>query len=294
MSALLGRATAGQVFCNCRVRYLPDADGVFRPYDLIAFDRPLCRRPGFEDVRYTSDAGNDTASAKLDALDFFADSAEVSEAEAAAAAFENRRKAYGRAKNKLFNLLMSTTSIDTFVTLTFDGAKVDRNSYADVVHRLGVWLDNRVRRNGLTYMLVPEFHKKGGIHLHGLVNGDALKLSRAHSARSGRALRDSEGRPVFNISDFDFGFTTAIPLSGENAREATAKYCYKYIIKSGGVKIGGRYYLSGGRLGRPVYRYCNVDYVSLCADEMNVGGGVVACKRMSLIGQDMPVNDRDL
>jgi hypothetical protein len=34
-----------------------------------------------------------------------------------------------------------------------------------------------------------------------------------------------------------------------------SKYVSKYMTKSNGRKIGGRYYLSGGDLTRPVYAY---------------------------------------
>jgi hypothetical protein len=63
------------------------------------------------------------------------------------------------------------------------------------------------------------------------------------------------GKTVYNVSSWTFGFSTAIRISGERSRDAVSKYVSKYMTKSKGRKIGGRFYLSGGALKRPVYVY---------------------------------------
>ncbi|MBQ8574416.1 MAG: hypothetical protein IJ447_00010 [Clostridia bacterium] len=129
----------------------------------------------------------------------------------------------------------------------------------------------------MKYVLVPEFHSDGkSIHFHGLMNFDALKVIRAVNNKQGsryfgQPLFDDKGREIYNISDYTLGHTTVIPIDGDNGREACAKYCYKYIIKSGGQKVGGRYYLSGGNLGRPRYELINLDYDSINEKEISVG-----------------------
>ncbi|MGN1122288.1 MAG: hypothetical protein ACI4RV_07965 [Eubacteriales bacterium] len=260
------RKSADEVKTNARIRWLPDANGVYQPYELVAFERPTFLPDGWE-----TSGGKKPRSVVADELD-----------EDGAQSADNRRKSYNRARNKLFDLLMCTTAFDSFVTLTFDAAQIDRYDYNEVVRRVGTWLDNRVRRNGLVYALVPELHKDGAVHMHGLVNGCALRTERARSAKSGRLLYDKSGRPIYNVCDFALGYTTLIPLSGDNARIAAAKYCYKYITKTHGDKVGGRYYLSGGDLGRPRYTYVDVDYDMVDGVEYVIGEGVTRVKKRKL------------
>ena len=160
-------------------------------------------------------------------------------------------KGRNRAKKRFFTCMMADSDLDCMVTLTFSPDKVERTSYADIIKRLSVWLDNRVRRRGLKYLLVPEYHKDGvSIHFHGFMNSAAMKL-----VYSGHKQK---GRKVYNVADFDFGFTTAVML--DDNREHAAFYCYKYITKET-VRIGGRYVLQGGNIRKPLYVYDNVDYV---------------------------------
>lgn len=232
---------------NARVKFFPDDNGKWVPKSITVFDKPTFVLDGFESKKWDVCMDDD----EVDSGDGVND-------------FENQRKSYGRAKNNLFDVLMATPQFDTFVTLTLDKNVVNRTNYSDVVKRLGVWLDNRVRRNNLTYVLVPEFHSDGvSVHFHGLMTWDSLNLVRAvnqdkKSKYFGQPLCDNEQRPVYNIKDYKLGFSTAIRVTGENGREACAKYCFKYITKTNGVKVGGRYYLSGGNLGRPKFELLDV------------------------------------
>lgn len=265
----LGLISRDDILVNARIKFIPDDDGNYYPYELTCFDRCVYVASDIETVDKSCKFG-----------DFNLD--EVPESEHVYDEAENRRKSYNRARNNLFDLLMCTPSFDCFVTLTLDGDKINRYDYGEVVKRLGVWLDNRVRRKSLTYVLVPEFHKDGAVHFHGLFNFDALNTVRACNAHTGAPLSDDEGRPIYNLKDYAFGFSTVIPLSGENARVATAKYCYKYITKSKGEKVGGRYYLSGGALGRPRYEFVTVDYENVDAKEISIASASLKLKKVKL------------
>ena len=144
-----------------------------------------------------------------------------------------------------------------FVTLTLDAQRIDRYDPVEVVKHLNHWLDNRVRRDGLAYVLVPEHHKDGAIHFHGFFN-DALSV-----VDSGH--HDQGGHPVFNLPAWGWGFSTAIALYGEGA--AAVAYCCKYVAKQQ-EKIGGRWYYSGGKLRRPAVEWCDVDFdvLASCQD----------------------------
>ena len=174
-------------------------------------------------------------------------------------------RATRRARIGAFDKILCTQDLDTFATFTYDPGRVsDATSYDDCYAALRVWLSNRVQRRGLKYVIVPERHKSGAIHFHAIMNSAALKLARAHSAKSGRAL-NHKGNPLYNITDWEHGFTSAeIIKGGESDRDAVAKYIFKYMGKQVGQKIGGRYVLTGGELGKPVYIYGDsVEY--LCA-----------------------------
>ena len=95
-----------------------------------------------------------------------------------------------------------------FVTLTIDPAKIDSYDAAAVTRRLNQWLSNKVRRNGLKYVLVPEKHKSGRIHYHGFFN-DALPAVYSNHD-------DQNGHPIYNLPSWIYGFTTAIELYGKS------------------------------------------------------------------------------
>ena len=141
-----------------------------------------------------------------------------------------------------------------FVTLTLDRSKVDRYDMEAITRKLNAWLDNRVRRKGLKYVLVPERHKDGAIHFHGFFN-DALG-----AVQSGHV--DKKGHPVYNLPDWTLGFTTAIRLYGEYSQ--AVGYVCKYIGKQG-EKPGGRWFYSGGELEKAQVEYAVLDFYDVAS-----------------------------
>lgn len=161
------------------------------------------------------------------------------------------------------------TDFRYFVTLTLDGARIDRYDAQAVTRALSVWCDNQVRRKGLAYVLVAEEHKDGAIHFHGFFNG-ALEVvdsgtmippgggkpKRPRSEAQRIAWARDGGRVVYNLPRWTYGFTTAIELYGD--RYAAVGYVCKYITKAQG-KVGGRWYYSGGSLGKPDVLFADLD-----------------------------------
>lgn len=187
-------------------------------------------------------------------------------------------RARRRAKTAVFDLAYSN-QFRYFVTLTLDGSLVDRYDMSGIVQRLNRWLDNRVRRDGLAYVLVPELHKDGAVHFHGFFNGalgvvdsgtlsppagaDGPRKPRKPRSRAQRAQWLSEGwHVVYNLPAWGYGFTTAIEFYGD--RRAAAGYVCKYVTKQQH-KIGGRWYYSGGNLARPVCTLFDADFEQLAA-----------------------------
>ena len=156
-----------------------------------------------------------------------------------------------RATVKIFDYIRCNWDLDCMFTLTFDKVKIDRTSYEDIVKKVGEWLANRVRRNGLKYIAVPEYHADGeAIHIHGVCNFAALQTEWSGVVKGGKR--------VYNITDFTLGHTAVKRFSkGNKDRHAVSVYVAKYITKDSD-KVGGRYFLHGGKLEKPREIFCEI------------------------------------
>lgn len=163
-----------------------------------------------------------------------------------------------RAKINAFDKVLANPDLDTFATFTLSPDVLsDRSDWQGSYKLLRRWLEDRVKRRGLKYVITPErHHKSNGIHFHALMNSCALRLSTATSAKTGQALTHN-GQPLFNVSDWRYGFTSAELIRDDiTDRDKVAKYIFKYMGKQGvDGRIGGRYVLMGGKLNSPVYIY---------------------------------------
>lgn len=164
----------------------------------------------------------------------------------------NIERAKRRARAKVRQLALANPDFRWFVTLTLDAARINRYDPVEVVRKMSTWCDNRVRRKGLKYILVPELHQDGAIHFHGFFN-DALE-----AVDSGHV--DKRGHKIYNLPDWDWGFTRAVELYGEYGAAVT--YTTKYIGKESR-KIGGRWYYSGGDLQLPEEKEIPLNYWEL-------------------------------
>lgn len=186
-----------------------------------------------------------------------------------ARAAENIERSKRRARAAVYDL-GRCSALEYFVTLTTDQTKVDRFDDLAVFKKLHKWLDNNVQRHGLTYVLVPEYHKNGALHFHAFFNGalpavdsGTIKLPGEKRPRRPRSAAErarwlaNGGHIVYNLPAWHLGFTTAIKLYGD--RSAAVGYICKYITKSS-AKIGGRWYYSGGDLRRPDVVICDRDF----------------------------------
>lgn len=160
-------------------------------------------------------------------------------------------RSMNRARAKLRRLALAN-DFRWFVTLTLDPQKIDRSNGAAVAAALGTWADNMVRRKKLKYVLVPELHKKGGIHFHGFFNDAVEVVDSGHTDRAGHR--------IYNLPEWKLGFTTAIALYGDYP--SAVGYVTKYIGKQG-VRPMGRWYYSGGQLMEPGKTYADLEYATL-------------------------------
>lgn len=245
----LERASYGAIHHNAQCKIYPDGGARW-----LVSNRAIFRERGWEEER------RDPAPE--------AEGPEAPESDPARAA-ENIERSKRRARAAVYDLARSS-DFEYFVTLTTDQEKVDRFDDLAVFKKLHKWLDNNVQRRGLTYVLIPEYHKKGGLHFHAFFNAaleavDSGTISlpgekrprRPRSAAERERWLASGGKVVYNLPGWELGFSTAIRLYGD--RRAAVGYVCKYIGKSE-KKIGGRWYYSGGDLRRPDVVTCDRDY----------------------------------
>ncbi len=190
---------------------------------------------------------------------------------------EPREDSVKRAKQKIFDIIM-LNEFKYFVTFTFNGEKINRTNEKEILKKVSHYLKNRVQRQGFKYILVPEYHKDGeAIHIHALISGDlklvdsGTRLVKGHkkslkiSTMQRLHIPLENGRIVYNMSDWSYGFSEVVEIYGQT--ENCAKYITKYITKDV-KKIFGKFYLSGGSLIRnPEQVIFDVDYESIEAKE---------------------------
>lgn len=175
-----------------------------------------------------------------------------------------------RARSKLRRLALSN-EFSHFVTLTLDAEKINRYGAAAVQKALSTWCSNMVQRCGFRYVIVPEQHKDGAWHFHGLVAGGldlvdsgtikrpgVKKPCRPADAAQREAWLKAGGKIVYNLPQWKLGFSTAITLYGEYSH--AVGYVCKYIGKQNGERPLGRWYYSGGGLVSPQKMVCTLDY----------------------------------
>lgn len=180
-----------------------------------------------------------------------------------------------RAKDSIYDLVYSN-EWDYFFTGTLDENKIDRNDIQSIRKHIQKWLNNMRSRYNISYILIFEYHKKGGIHTHGLIKEFPLtplnlvpsdtkifygfkKPIKQRTAKK-YGLDWDKGQTVYNLSTWKFGFSTAIKVYGDKAQ--LSHYITKYITKDN-KKIMGRYYWHSRDLKKPKVLYYNTDISKL-------------------------------
>lgn len=261
--------TANAARSNAKAVYYPAANGGLRLARVQVFSSPRFTPEGWEAIapqRGKSDwerALEEGRRARLAELE--TDEERKAREDAAL------QRATRRARRNAFDLIMCNHDLDAFLTFTYSPDKVDdKAAYDECYLYLKTWLSNGVQRRGLKYIVIPELTKKGDIHFHALCNASALRLVEARNAKTGRLVKH-HGDQVYNVKDWKRGFTTAQLIrtreGATDSREAVAKYMFKYMTKELGAKIGGRYYLHGGKLVAPTVAYGDGATQFMTADE---------------------------
>lgn len=143
--------------------------------------------------------------------------------------FEERKK-----EHSLYSSLNRTRSAlymyarqcdwEYFITLTYSPDKIDsRYDFSLCMKKAHKWINNCKNRKAreLLYLLVPEQHKDGAWHIHGLLcNTTGLTFT-----DSGKRY---DGKIVYNLDDWKLGFSTATEVADTCK---VSNYITKYITK---------------------------------------------------------------
>ena len=136
---------------------------------------------------------------------------------------ENAYRSYRRTKNSIYDY-SKQAMWKYFITLTFDGAKVDRYDFSECMKKARKWFNNQRNRKApdLKYLVVPEQHKDGAWHIHGLLadTGDMTFTDSGHKTKGGET--------VYNLTGWRYGFSTATKV--KDTYKCSGYIC-KYITK---------------------------------------------------------------
>lgn len=148
---------------------------------------------------------------------------------------ERLRASISRTRSRVFELT-ACNEFTVFGTLTLDknlrdrdDLKAFRKAFAQMVRDL-----NKCRDEPIKYVLIPEQHKNGGWHLHGvfmgLSEGDLRRFELSEKLPNKLRKQIAEGTDIFDWPNYRkrFGFCT---LTVIRDRLACAKYVTKYVTK---------------------------------------------------------------
>lgn len=139
-----------------------------------------------------------------------------------------------RTKKKVYDYAKSN-EWEWFVTFTFSPDKVNRYDYDECTKYLSKWFNNLKRSSpSLSYLVVPEQHKDGAYHFHGLFSGmnerqivwtGKYVIKRVRGLRS-KFVRTKE--KIYKIGSYKLGWMTATRV---REMEKVTSYITKYITK---------------------------------------------------------------
>ena len=155
-----------------------------------------------------------------------------------------------RSKSCIYDIARSNLW-EWFLTFTFSPEFSDRYDYQECSKKLSMWLRNMKRRGNpdMRYLVVPEQHKDGAWHFHGLF----AEVPAFQFVDSGK--RDASGRVIYNVGRYKWGFTTATKVSDSGkACGYLVKYISKDLIEA---TFGKKRYWASRNCLRPVEKtYC--------------------------------------
>lgn len=178
---------------------------------------------------------------------------------------ERFSQSLSRAKQRIFELAMCN-EFTYFCTFTQSEEKRDRFDLTEFRKDLAQFVRNKNRSRSeeskIRYVLIPEEHKNGGWHMHGLLSGLSegdLRLFDISEKLPYKILEKlKKGEKIYNWDDYSskFGYFTCTPIK---SKISCAKYITKYITKDlqkSSLKSGQHlFFASQGLKGRETLVY---------------------------------------
>ncbi len=164
-----------------------------------------------------------------------------------------------------------------FVTLTFDPKKVDSSDYETAKTALLKWC-RKMRdeckvhdeHKHFDYLMIPELHKSGAVHFHGLLGDIPAHFVEAANPKTGKpVIRHS--RQVYNLPEWGYGFSDCEEIeSPERAASYITKYVTAALLTDKEMYNKKRYFNSQG-LKKPVVSFGMDDNAELDSFTPNFG-----------------------
>lgn len=157
-----------------------------------------------------------------------------------------------RRSQKTISDYLACNRFELFGTVTFGG-----DMRYDVEHtkkQFNTWLKNQRDRNGkFKYVFVPEYHKDGALHFHGVMADYGGKLKRSRNAKTNRLLYGKRGNLQYDLEEFKLGFTRIEPI-GQTTEDhvKVGSYIRKYITKGMVNIFGKKRFWASQKLSKPI------------------------------------------
>jgi hypothetical protein len=132
-----------------------------------------------------------------------------------------------------------------FITLTYSPKKVNKDNEEELKY---CW---ELFRKKLQYIskdvkiiCCPERHKSGKLHLHALIGDIDLtkKLTPAVNPKNNKPIYSKYGQRVYNISLWEYGFTTCVQLDNDYNDLQVANYLISYVTKQNNIGYNNKKY----------------------------------------------------
>jgi len=139
-----------------------------------------------------------------------------------------------RTKSKIFEIALCN-DWEWFATLTLN-PEYDRKDLRNYKKKLSTWIKNynRLHQTNIQYLLIPENHKDGSWHMHGLIMGlpveHLLEFSLSEKLPIKILVEIAHGHKMYSWPAYakTFGYIT---ISKIKNIESVSKYITKYITK---------------------------------------------------------------
>lgn len=146
---------------------------------------------------------------------------------------------------------------DYFFTGTFDESKVGDRKALDKLKKITLeFFKNQSKKYGIKYLIIPELHKDGALHWHGLIRDPDKLLKLTDSGHK------QNGRVIWNMDSWNKykGFNTCVEIGkGDDDVMAVSNYITKYINKNDERIFDKYFYSSKGLINHPKITYLNYD-----------------------------------